>query len=630
MLVGRNVFGDFSISIKFVRRCVTCAVITAVLAACSSNNSTSSAKKTVQREQSQQPDTNKRSSLASPANLQSEQESVIYQAYSAMQQGLTQAEVSQLIYNIDAENFYSIDADLKLAQVYLYLAQNDKAEIIVNRLKRGALPTKHQIPLWLVSAQLDGQKGEHLSSIRTLFRLSQLYGIHLSPIDKKQNNELIWQNILKLSPASLDVFRSDFGEEVDSWIKLADLLDGFVRNPTRFSQQIQNWSNNHAIYSQTELLPQQILSLTKVDAFAPATIALILPFTGKLEKQAQAIRNGFLAGSDFDSETNYIMLDTTTINLEQIEQAVLENGVDFIVGPLLKENISQYQTSEVLNAIPQLNLNTLDEEETTTEQLPLEKSQQVFYFALSPEDEISQAVEYFMAKGVEHPAIIYADNSLGRRLYEQFNTQWMLHNENEVENIAFQNTSKLGKAVKELLDVGISEKRIKQIERLFGAKIKSEERSRTDIDAIYVIANSQQTRLIKPFFDVNVSNFGKRLPIYASSRSYLIGETRSEKLDLNGLTFTETPWLLSEQSDQISQLYEQVGDNNTQLKKLFAFGYDAKNLIPVLQHLALLPEVSISSLNGALSVDAQNTVKRRLEWAQYRQGSVVVIKTLTE
>lgn len=611
-------------------RCVQLVCVSALVAACSSSNEPSASNKSKQRNQTEQVSQTTRSQTTSPASFYSQQEQQIHQAYAAMQQGLSKQEINQLLYTVSAEQFYAIDTDLKLAQVYLYLAQDDKAEIIVTRLKRGALPTKHQIPLWLVSAQLDAHKGEHLESIRTLFRLSQLYGVHLSAKDKRQNNELIWQNLLNLSATSLDVFRSDFGEEVDSWIQLAELLEAFPRNPIRFSQQVQNWSNNHALYSQAELLPQQILSLTRVNAFAPSNVALVLPFTGKLAKQAEAIRNGFLATTDFDSTTNYLLLDSASLKVEEVEQAVLENNVDFIVGPLLKENITQYKQSQVLNSIPQLNLNTLDHMDLNATPETSNDRAISYYFALSPEDEITQAVEYFLAKNVDYPAIIYADNSLGRRLYEQFNNLWVARTDKEVESIAFQNKSKLDKAVKELLDVGLSEKRIKQIEALFGSKIKSEERSRTDIDAIYVIANSQQTRLIKPFFDVNVSNFGNSLPIYASSRSYLIGETHSEKLDLNGLTFTEMPWLLSEQDDELSQLYKQVGDNNTQLKKLFAFGYDAKNLIPVLRHLSLLPEVSIQALNGALSVDQSNTVKRQLQWAQYRQGNVVVVQTFNQ
>lgn len=615
---------DFSALSKFSFRLISLALMLIFVAACSSNNSSSKARSNSGKLQKQQ--TSSVSEQASRGTSQddflSDQEQRIYQAYTAMEQGFSKEEINSLIVSLSPDKFYSINADLQLAKVYLFLGQVNNADVIVTRLKKGALPAKLQIPLWLASAQLDAQKGEHLNSIRTLFRLSQLYGQHLSMSDKKLNNELTWQNILNLSAASLDVFKADFGEEVDSWINLAQLLESFDKNPRRFSQQIQNWANNHAIYAQREMLPEQIFKLTQVEPLDLVNVALVLPFTGKLAKQAEAIRDGFLATIEFDTSVNYILVNSAELKVEEVEAIVVNNSIDFIVGPLQKETITQYQQSEILSAINQLNLNTIDE---TTALIPNQ-----YYFALSPEDEIEQAVNYFVNKGIESPAIIYADNSHGRRLFEQFSHLWQEQTNKEVESVAFQNMSKLGKAVKELLDVGLSEKRIKQIESLFGASVKSEERSRIDIDAIYVIANSQQTRLIKPFFDVNVSKFGNGLPIYASSRSYLIDETRSEKLDLNGLTFTEMPWLLSEQNTSIDRLYEQVGKNDTRLKKLFAFGVDAQNLIPVLPYLAILPEVSIQALSGQLKVDANNRVKRQLKWAQYRQGQVIVIKTLNQ
>lgn len=615
---------DFSVFSKLSYRLISLALVLTLVAACSSNNTASKSKSTKNKQENQRTvssseSNNRRSAFSGYA---SEEAKLISQAYSAVQQNFSKEEVKRIIGAVSPDKFYSIEADLQLAKVYLYLGQIENADTIITRLKKGALPAKHQVPLWLASAQLDAQKGEHLNSIRTLFRLSQLYGQHLSLSDRKLNNELIWQNILRLSASSLDVFRADFGEEVDSWINLAQLLESFDKNPQRFSQQIQNWANNHAIYSQREVLPQQIFDLTQVKPFDLVNVALVLPFTGKLAKQAEAIRDGFLATIDFDTSVNYILVDSASLNVQQIEEVIVNNSIDFIVGPLQKDKIALYQQSEILSAVNQLNLNTLDEEH--------ELKKNTYYFALSPEDEIEQAVNYFVNKGVESPAIIYADNSLGRRLFEQFSTSWQEQTNKQVESVAFQNMSKLGVAVKELLDVGLSEKRIKQIERLFGARVKSEERSRIDIDAIYVIANSQQTRLIKPFFDVNVSKFGSGLPIYASSRSYLIDETSSEKLDLNGLTFTEMPWLLSSQNNAIDRLYDQVGKNDTQLKKLFAFGLDAKNLVPVLQYLSILPEVSIPALSGQLRVDSNNRVKRELKWAQYKQGQVVVIKTLNQ
>lgn len=615
---------DLSVFNKLSFRLISLALTLTLTAACSSSGSSSQARKVATKQTNQQTteSTNLANRRASSNDFYSEQEESISQAYTAMQQGFSKEEVKRLIDDVSPKQFYSINADLQLAKVFLFLGQVEDAETIITRLKQGALPAKHQIPLWLASAQLDAQKGEHLNSIRTLFRLSQLYGQHLSQTDRKVNNELIWQNILNLSATSLDVFKSDFGEEVDSWVNLAKLLENFDKNPRRFSQQIQNWANNHALYSQREVLPEQIFELTQVKPFDLVNVALVLPFTGKLAKQAEAIRDGFFATIDFDTSVNYILVDSASLSVEQVEELVVNNSIDFIVGPLQKDTITKFQQSEILNSINQLNLNTLDSE--------TESIENNYYFSLSPEDEIEQAVNYFIKKGVQSPAIIYADNSRGRRLFEQFDTLWQENTNKQVESVAFQNMSKLGKAVKELLDVGISEKRIKQIEKLFGARVKSEERSRIDIDAIYVIANAQQVRLIKPFFDVNVSKFGNGLPIYSSSSSYLIGETRSEKLDLNGLTFTETPWLLSPQNNAIDRMYEQVGKNDTQLKKLFAFGLDAKNLVPVLQYLSVLPEISIQALSGKLRVDSNNRVKRELKWAQYKQGQVVVVKTINQ
>lgn len=543
----------------------------------------------------------------------------IQAAIEAYEQNRPKAEIAKLLQTVNPTQFFSIEQDILLAKLFLHLEQTDNAKIIVDRLKQGALPANHQISLWLTSAQVDAQNGEHLNSIRTLFRLSQLYGPHLSANDKKLNNQLIWNNLLIMEPSALEPFRSDFGEEVDSWIQLAQLIDKFATNPNRFSQQIEAWSRQHSIFSDSLLIPEQILALANVEAYRPVNLALILPFgNDKLQKQTEAIRDGFLSAAQFNSGVNYILLDSHTLELAEIEAAVQEKNIDFIVGPLLKDKITELQQSQVLADIPQLNLNTVDVDEAKSNK---------YFFALSPEDEIEQAVSYFVNKEIQYPAIIYADNSLGRRLSKQFSDLWLETTEKQVESIAFQSKSKLGQAVKDLLDVGLSEKRIKQIKALLGAQIKSEERSRTDIDAIYVIANSQQTRLIKPFFDVNVSKFAKQLPIYASSRSYVVGENRTQKLDLNGLTFTEMPWIVSGKNSQLNRIYQQIGDKNTQSKKLFAFGYDSFKLISILSHLAILPEVAVESLTGTLKIDQTGRIKRNLEWAQYRQGNVVIVKT---
>jgi hypothetical protein len=184
----------------------------------------------------------------------------------------------------------------------------------------------------------------------------------------------------------------------------------------------------------------------------------------------------------------------------------------------------------------------------------------------------------------------------------------------------------LGDAVKELLDVSASNERIKDMKRLFGTQLKTEARSRNDIDAVYVIANAQQTRLIKPFFDVNVSIFGERLPVFSSSRSYLVGETQAQMRDLNGLTFTEMPWLIKPIAKDTELTFNQIEENQTQLKKLFAFGNDAYNLIGMLRAMEIIDNYEVNGLTGTLSMNADNSIKRALLWSQYRQGKVIAIQ----
>ena len=530
--------------------------------------------------------------------------------------------IKKILVNIDLDTFGSITDEISLIKSLLHVKNNHDAEFVLKRLKQGALPVKYQVPMWILTAQVNSNNNQHVDTVKTAFRVKTLYPERLTPADMLLLNELIWQHIVQIPESSLNDFVNDFGSEAASWVQLARIVQHHIGTPEQFPVELQRWYTNYASFNDVEYLPTKIKTLLSVQPYAPRKLALLLPLTGSIAKQAQTIRNGFLANMDFSDNLEVTIINTETESLANIEKQIIEQGIEFIVGPLKKDRIVEFQKSSVLADIPTLYLNAIELEQYDN------KSQ--FYFSLSPEDEIDQAVEYFISKRIENPALIYADNSLGRRLAEQFEQQWLFHTDKHIEMIAFKNKLKLGVAVKNLLDVNYSEKRVKEMERLFGAKLKAENRSRNDIDAIYVIANSQQTRLIKPFFDTNVSVFNKRLPIYASSRSYLIGESRSQKRDLNDLTFTEMPWLVKDTNQEATAIYKQVSENHTQLKKLFAFGYDAKHLIPLLSQLETLSGLEVSGLTGKLHLDDKNTIKRYLDWSRYQQGKIVVLKKLTK
>ncbi len=536
------------------------------------------------------------------------------------------AEKKSLLYtqtilaNIESDLRNSVTLDIELAKALLYVEDTENAEIVVTRLQQGYTDKRHALQLRIINAQLLSAQSLHLETVRSLFQLQSLYLERLSDTDKTIVYSLLWQHILKVPYSTLSTFMTDFGPAADAWIELANVIQNKLSDPVNLPYELQRWQRIYPQEISIDLLPQQIQQLLLVEPFKPHTIALLLPLSGRLAKQAKIIRDGFISAKPFDSLTTIHIFDTVFLSLSEIETQIEEIGADFIVGPLEKDAVISFQQSPVLSQIPRLNLNI---PELVPQQL--ESYPSSYYFSLSPEDEIDQAIEFFIALGVNKPAVIFADNTLGRRLFERFSAKWQEITEQTAESIAFKNRSKLGDAVQQLLDVDKSNDRIAEMKRLFGSALETEARSRTDIDAVYVIANSQQTRLIKPFFDVNISAFGKRLPIYASSRSYLVDESQAQKRDLNDLVFTEMPWLIKNTEPQLHALYEKIGEQQTQLKKLFAFGYDAYKLIYSLKQLTILPSQSLEGLTGRLSVNADKTIKRQLSWSRYVQGKVVAI-----
>ena len=182
--------------------------------------------------------------------------------------------------------------------------------------------------------------------------------------------------------------------------------------------------------------------------------------------------------------------------------------------------------------------------------------------------------------------------------------------------------------VKRLLEVDESKKRINKVKLLFREKVKNETRSRRDIDVVYLIGDAVQTRLLKPYFDVNISTFADKIPLYASSKSHSLQVDRTDKRDLAGLYFTEIPWMLPQGNTQptlraqFNQLWPQQGDLQ---QRLFAMGYDAVKLIPQLKQLSTLSGKSIQGLTGLLSINRDGEIHRKLQWARYYQKSIKTV-----
>ena len=179
--------------------------------------------------------------------------------------------------------------------------------------------------------------------------------------------------------------------------------------------------------------------------------------------------------------------------------------------------------------------------------------------------------------------------------------------------------------IKGLLEVAESKERIKGVKALFKTEVESETRSRRDIDVIYILGDATETRLIKPYLDVNVSTFADRIPLYASSKSHSKQIDRTDKGDLDGLYFTELPWMLSGQiaNQTLRQQYNSLWPEQVDIsQRLFAMAYDSVALLDDLNQLRVFPGKQYAGLTGQLSITSDGQINRQLNWAQYKDKQI--------
>ena len=150
-------------------------------------------------------------------------------------------------------------------------------------------------------------------------------------------------------------------------------------------------------------------------------------------------------------------------------------------------------------------------------------------------------------------------------------------------------------------------------------------RSRRDIDAIIAFASPQNTELLNPIIEASLNPYdGKQVPVYATSRSMDYDSGKNQWRDLQNIHFLDMPWLMPNHKWQpLAQLIRETWPERTTLQnRLFAFGYDAYNLLSNVGYLSTLPYASYEGLSGRLSVNEHGEVIRLLPQGIIRNEEV--------
>jgi len=512
--------------------------------------------------------------------------------------------------------------ELKLLQSLRFALDDDLTQAITTLTPnpQWQVPNKRLVIFYQQRANFQFQNEQTAPAISSLV---QALLVTSNTLEQAQMRQTIWQQYQSLTSQQLnDTDTSLYATEHLGWHSLALISKNSMHSPTLLRQQLTQWALDYPSHSAVDALPPRLVAAANVEPFSPSKITVILPLSGRYERIGQAVQNGLLSNiMQNQSDQEIITIDSNEIGaLAAFEQAIALES-DFIIGPLLKQNVEQ--VNHIETNIPTLFLNSPRDINRLANQ---------FYFAMDKESEVTQGVHHIHQLGKERPVIVAPDNVRGHQMAQLFAQQWTdLHEHdaefNDAEKIFFTKDSTLKATIEQLFETDESQKRINHIRLLVGNSMKSETRSRRDIDAIYLVANPKQASMLMPSVEVTVSAFSSQVPVFVGSSGNAYRYNDSGLTHLNQLTVSEIPWLLAP-TKTLSPTY--VNDLWPKMKqsqlRLFAMGHDAYGLIGQLAQMSLFPEYSLDGFSGKLSVDENGKVKRDLSWAQYQRGRLKKIQ----
>lgn len=399
--------------------------------------------------------------------------------------------------------------------------------------------------------------------------------------------------------------------QLSGWLQLTIYMKTLGSNLPQLQNTLQRWLAENPQHPAAKYTPKAISDILALNIVKPTHTALLLPLTGKFAKQAQFIRDGFVFAMMNDAEratdATLTIIDTNAESLASVDATLTNQNIDFVVGPLIKDNIEQLQRLQQNRGqtIPTLALNIPDNIDTTAG---------ACYLALSPEQEVAQAAKHLFSQGYRYPLILAPQNAYGQRVVEAFNQEWRHFSNNKVAVNLFGDKRQLQRNINSIFGLQDSQQNIAQIESLLGIGLESQPRSRRDIDAVYIVANSADLTLIKPFIEVAINPDTRPPKLFSNSNSNAGGRQYE---DLSGVSYSDIPLLIHPSPSLQQQLSQIWPDSSNAERRLQALGMDAYQLMVELPQMKIVEGYTLDGQTGVLSIDDQCVVQREISWAEH-------------
>ena len=430
--------------------------------------------------------------------------------------------------------------------------------------------------------------------------------------DALANNDAIWALVAAL-PA--DQLQSTSNDDMGGWLSLARSVKGAG---TLEQQQtaIDTWKAQHPQHPAAIQLPTTLAQLRALTSEPLTKIALLLPQEGQLASVAKALREGFMAAHFQAQQAGQNppaiqVFDSSRItSMDEFYNQAKAAGGQLVVGPLEKNLVKQLSSREQL-PVTTLALNYSD--------AGSEGPAQLFQFGLAAEDEAREVARRAWADGKRSAVAMVPKGEWGDRVLDAFRQSWQAKGGTLIAAEHVDQPVALAQQVADLFQLRKSEGRAQRVQSTVGTQVAAQPARRQDIDFMFLAATPQQAQQIKPTM---VFQYAGDVPVYATSHLFTNSNDHAQYMDLNGVRFCETPWLLDANDPLRQQVTAQWPQAAGTLGRLYAMGIDAYRLAPRLAQLKALPESRIDGLSGSLSMNPSRRVERQLPWAEFVDGKI--------
>lgn len=467
----------------------------------------------------------------------------------------------------------------------------------------------------LINAFLLGINQDYAAALTNLLE----HRTPFSPLMEFQH-QLIFAWLGKLPTSERQTLMQKEPELID-YLELINIIENKTVSDANKQLKISQWMQSHPDAELSISPPAALQQYLQIDIAKQQNIAVILPLSGRLAGQGDAIKQGILAGYYDQVDSSAPTEQSTSLTfIDSGSEQVLNSAVNeeklasfnVIVGPLLKSHLLQVDALAQPDAL-RIFLNDADNLNSENE------NSLKNYFALSPEQEAIEMVAKMRAQNIRHPVLIHDNSNITNRMAKAFLLAW---DETETQpftpspsRVQYTDNTSMRAGITSALDVLQSQQRINQMTSLSTEKVFSVTRNRRDVDAFVVFAKPNEVELINPIIESSMSLFtAEQLPVFATSYSYNHNQNRNSLRDLRNLVFVDMPFILPEgrESTLARQADSLFNEPSSSFLRLFSFGYDAVQLSAQALSLRLFNHLSIEGLTGNMSINKNGIVQRKL------------------